>query len=63
MSNYLSPTAIQSTYQIGRSTAYKLLGEYEKQGGEVIKIGKLTRVSEELFTEFLKQRGKQDESN
>lgn len=54
MSKYLSPTGIKETYQVGRSTAYKLLNEYERQGGEVIHIGKLTRVSEELFTEFLK---------
>lgn len=53
---FLSPKGIQETYQIGRSTAYKLLNEYEKSGGEVIHIGKLRRVSEELFTEFLRTR-------
>ena len=57
MSKYLSPTGIIETYQIGRSTAYKLLNEYEAKGGEVIRIGKLTRVSEEQFTQFLKVRG------
>ena len=62
MSRYLSPTGIAENYQIGRSTAYKLLGEYERQGGEVIHIGKLTRVSEELFTEFLKVRDNETQS-
>ena len=56
MSDYLSPKSIQEIYKVGRSTAYKLLNEYERQGGEVIHIGKLTRVSEEHFTEFLKVR-------
>lgn len=56
MSKYLSPTGIKETFQVGRSTAYKLLNEYERQGGEVIHIGKLTRVSEQLFTEYLKAR-------
>lgn len=54
MRKYLSPTGIIETYQVGRSTAYKLLKEFEQQGGEVLHIGRLTRVSEELFTEFLK---------
>ena len=62
MSNYLSPKGITETYQVGRSTAYKLLAEYEKSGGEVIHIGKLTRVSEELFTEFLRVRDNETKS-
>lgn len=62
MSEYLSPTGIKNKYQIGRSTAYKLLNEYERQGGEVIHIGKLTRVSEEHFTEFLKVRENETKS-
>lgn len=61
-SYYLSPKGITEKYQIGRTTAYKLLAEFEKQGGEVIHIGKLTRVSEELFTEFLKGRTNEKES-
>lgn len=60
MSKYLSPTGIIETYQIGRSTAYKLLNEYEKQGGEVLHIGKLTRVNEELFTEYLRNRNEKE---
>ncbi len=62
MSKYLSPTGIKETYQIGRTTAYKLLKEYEEQGGEVIRIGKLTRVSEEQFTEYLKAKTNETKS-
>jgi transposase len=54
--SFLSPKGIQETYQIGRSTAYKLLSEYEKSGGEVLHIGTLTRVSGEKFTQFLRTR-------
>ena len=60
MTNYLSPKGIITKYQIGRSTAYKLLNEYEKQGGEVLHIGKLTRVNEELFTEYLRNRNEKE---
>lgn len=62
MSQYLSPTGIKEKYQIGRSTAYKILKEYEESGGEVLHIGTLTRVSEEQFTEFLKARGNEAKS-
>ena len=34
--------------------------EYEESGGEVIKIGKLRRVPEEQFTEFLLKRGRHE---
>lgn len=62
MSNYLSPIGITKKYQVGRSTAYKLLKEYERQGGDVIHIGKLTRVSEEALTEYLKRRSNETKS-
>lgn len=62
MGDYLSPKGITQKYQVGRSTAYKLLAEYEESGGEVIHIGKLTRVSEELFTEFLRVRENETKS-
>ena len=55
---WLSPTDIQSTFSIKRTTTYELLKEYEESGGEIIKIGKLKRVSEEAFTSFLKERSK-----
>lgn len=56
MRSYLSPSDIQDVYRIKRTTAFNLLKEYEEKGGEVIRIGKLRRVSEDRFTEFLKAR-------
>lgn len=56
MCSYLSPSDIQEVYRIKRTTAYELLKEYEQKGGEVIRIGKLRRVPENRFTEFLKAR-------
>ena len=44
---------IQTTFSVGRTTAFKLIKEFKEQGGEIIQIGKLKRVSEEDFTEFL----------
>ena len=62
MSDYLSPKSIQEIYKVGRSTAYKLLSEYERHGGEVIHIGRITRVSDEIFTEFLKGKTSETKS-
>lgn len=56
MRSYLSPADVQEVYRIKRTTAFLLLKEYEESGGEVIRIGKLRRVPEERFTEFLKAR-------
>ena len=53
---WLSPTDIQTNYSIKRSTAYQLLKEYEESGKEVIRIGKLRRVPEDEFTQFLRGR-------
>ena len=55
---YLSPADICEVYRIKRTTAFNLLKEYEQAGGEVIKIGKLRRVEQEQFTNFLKERSK-----
>ncbi len=55
---YLSPADICELYRIKRTTAFNLLKEYEQTGGEVIKIGKLRRVEQEQFTNFLKERSK-----
>lgn len=55
---YLSPADICEVYRIKRTTAFNLLKEYEQTGGEVIKIGKLRRVEQEQFTNFLKERSK-----
>lgn len=51
---YLSPDGIRETYQVGRSTAYNLMKQYEQSGGEVIRIGKLTRVPQDSFESYLK---------
>lgn len=42
------------TFEISKSTAYRLLARFEEQGGEVIRIGKLPRVSEEAITDYLR---------
>lgn len=60
MSSWLSPSDIQTTFRIGKTMAFKLLKEYKEGGGEIIRIGKLTRVPEEQFTEFLKERGNEE---
>lgn len=58
MSRFLSPADICELYRIKRTTAFNLLKEYETAGGEVIRIGKLRRVEETSFTQFLKERSK-----
>ena len=58
--SWLSPSDIQLTFRIGKTMTYKLLKEYKASGGEIIRIGKLTRVPEEQFTEFLKERGNEE---
>ena len=58
MSRFLSPTDICELYRIKRTTAFNLLKEYERAGGEVIRIGKLRRVEETAFTQYLKERSK-----
>jgi len=55
---WLSPADICETFRVKRTTAFNLLKEYENAGGEVIKIGKLRRVEQEQFTNFLKERSK-----
>ena len=55
---WLSPADICELYRIKRTTAFKLLKQYEDAGGEVIKIGRLRRVEQEQFTNFLKERSK-----
>lgn len=58
-SKWLSPKGIQEHYSFPRTTAYRLLKDYEESGGEVIKIGTAKRVNEEKFTEWL-LRGKHE---
>lgn len=61
MNKWLSPKGIQEHYSFPRTTAYRLLKEYEQSGGEVIKVGSMRRVNEEQFTEWL-LRGKHGQS-
>lgn len=58
MREYMSPSDICEMYRVGKTTAFKLLKEYEQAGGDVIKIGKLRRVEQEQFTKYLKERSK-----
>jgi hypothetical protein len=57
---WLSPSDIQTTFGIKKTMTYELLKEYEAEGGEVVRIGKLRRVSEELFTNFLRERSRHE---
>ena len=57
MSKYLSPKGIQEEYQISRSTSYQLIKQFVKDGGAVVRIGKLTRVNAESLEEYLKGKG------
>ena len=43
------------TFDISKSTAYRLLDRFEKDGGEVIRIGRLPRVSEDTITQYLRK--------
>lgn len=56
--SWLSPTDIQLNFKVSKTTAYKLLKEFEdKHPDQVVKLGKeLRRVPEEDFIKFLKQR-------
>ena len=55
---WLSSNEVQTNYSVKRSTAFRLIKEYEESGGEVIRIGKIRRVPEEQFTNFLLKRSK-----
>ena len=56
---WLSPADVQKQFSIGRTMAYQLIREFEKSGGEIIRIGRLTRVHEERFTDFLRGRNEE----
>lgn len=60
MSSWLSPADVQTTFKVKRTTAFNLIKDYKASGGEYIKIGKLTRVPEEQFTDYLKERGNEE---
>lgn len=42
------------TFSISKSTAYRLIERFEKDGGEVIRIGRLPRVSEDTIINYLR---------
>ena len=50
---WLSPEDVQSTYRVGRTTAFDLMKGYKESGGKYIKIGKLTRVPQDSFETYL----------
>jgi len=52
---WLSPSGLMETFDISKSTAYRLLDRFEKDGGEVIRIGRLPRVSEDTITQYLRK--------
>ena len=52
---WLSPSGLMETFDISKSTAYRLLDKFEKDGGEVIRIGRLPRVSEDTITQYLRK--------
>ena len=58
MGKWLSPMDVKEIFSVGRTTAYKLIKAYIDTGGEYIRIGKLTRVPEIPFTEYLKSMTK-----
>lgn len=55
MGRYLSPKAIQEMYDIKKNKAFQMLKQYREQGGKVYKIGRLTRVYDEEFDEFMRK--------
>lgn len=55
---WLSPTDIQDRFRVKRTTAFNLMKDYKANGGEYIKIGKLTRVNAEQFEQYLKGASK-----
>ena len=59
MRNWMGWEDIANAFKIGRTTAFSLMEEYEKAGGEVFRPKpKIRRVPEKEFTEFFTKRGK-----
>jgi transposase len=52
---WLSPSGLMQKFDISKSTAYRLIARFEKDGGEVIRIGRLPRVSEDTITDYLRK--------
>ena len=62
MNKWLGPTDVQTLLKIKRSTAYKYINLYIQSGGEHWRTGRITRVPEKQFTEFLLRKSN-EESN
>lgn len=56
MSDYLSPQILAKHWNIGKSQVYQLLKDFEKSGGEIIKIGRSTRVSQTEFDQYMRKK-------
>ena len=52
---WLSPSGLMQKFDISKSTAYRIIARFEKDGGEVIRIGRLPRVSEDTITDYLRK--------
>lgn len=63
MSEWLSPNDIQNVFRVKRTTAFDLMKKYKENGGEYIKIGKLTRVPQESFENYLKAETEKIKAN
>lgn len=59
MSRYLSPKAIQEVYEVGETTSRKMIRDFKKSGGHIYKIGRLVRVYDEEFDEFVRKNNEQ----
>jgi hypothetical protein len=56
MSDYLSPQTLANHWDLGKTQIYLLLKEFERTGGEIIKIGKATRVSQTEFDQYMREK-------
>lgn len=60
---WMSPDDVRNVYRVGRTTAYDLMKKYRESGGQYIKIGKLTRVPQESFENYLKAETEKIKAN
>lgn len=55
MSRYLSPKLIQEIYQVKKTTSYKMLKGFKASGGKIYKLGRLVRVYDEDFDNYVRK--------
>ena len=60
--SWLGPADVQALLKIKRATAYKYINLYIQSGGPYWKTGRITRVPEKEFTEFLTRKGNEKRS-